>query len=68
MDYACKEARRGDKDVVQVLRHMGNAFINAHEIFAQKAVYLTLRLKLRDSSRNFVFIPSSSPLVRTFLV
>lgn len=68
MDYACREAKRGDKDVVQVLRHMGNAFINAHEIFAQEAVYLTLGLKLRDSSRNFVFIPSSSPSDRTFLV
>jgi hypothetical protein len=68
MDFACKQAKRGDKDVVQILRHMGNAFINAHEISAQEAVYLTLELKLRDSSRNFVFIPSSSPSDRTFLV
>lgn len=68
MDFACRQAKRGDKDVVQVLWHMGNAFINAHEIFAQEAVYLTLGLKLCDLSRSFVFIPSSSPADRTFLV
>jgi hypothetical protein len=68
MDFACRQAKRGDKDVVQVLRHMGNAFIHAHEISAQEAVYLTLGLKLCDLSRSFVFIPSSSPADRTFLV
>jgi hypothetical protein len=68
INYACREAKRGDKDVVQVLRHMGNAFINAHEISAQEAVYFTLGLKLRDSSRNFVFILLSSPSGRTFLI
>lgn len=68
IDFACRQAKRGDKDIVQVLRHMGNAFINAHEISAQEAVYLTLGLKLRDSSRSSIFIPSSSPSDRTFLV
>jgi hypothetical protein len=68
MESARREARRGDKDVVQFLRHMGNAFIRAHEISAQEAVYLTLGLKLRDSSCQFVFIPSSAPADQTSLI
>jgi hypothetical protein len=47
---------------------MGNAFIRAQKICAEEAVYLTIGLKLRDSSRQFQFIPSAAPDERTFLV
>jgi hypothetical protein len=66
MESACREARRGDKNVVQILRHMGNAFIRALEISAQEVVYLTLDLKLQNSSHQLVFIPSSAPAYQTF--
>lgn len=52
MQRAYDEARRGNKDVKEALRHMGNTFIRAQEICAQEAVYLTMGLKLRDSSRT----------------
>jgi hypothetical protein len=68
MQRACAKARRGNGDVKECLRHMGNAFIRAQEIWIQEAVYLTMGLKLRDSSRSFQFIPSAPPSERTFLV
>lgn len=68
MQQACAEARRGNKDVKSVLRHMANKFIRANEISVQEAVYLTIGLKLRDSSRTFVFVPSAAPANRAFLI
>jgi hypothetical protein len=68
MQQACSEARRGNKDVKSVLRHMANKFIRANEISVQEAVYLTIGLKLRESSRTFVFVPSAPPADRAFLV
>lgn len=68
MQQACAEARRGNKDVKSVLRHMANKFIRANEISVQEAVYLTIGLKLRDSSRTFVFVLSAPPADRAFLL
>lgn len=40
LDKASKEANSGNKDIVNRVRHIGNAFLNAAEISAQEAVYL----------------------------
>ena len=65
---ACEEAKEGNKDIVNKVRHIGNKFLNAVEISAQEAVYLVLQMPLRRSSRGFQFINTSDPDERTFLV
>jgi endonuclease/exonuclease/phosphatase (EEP) superfamily protein YafD len=65
---ACEEAKEGNKDIVNKVRHIGNKFLNAVEISAQEAVYLVLQMPLRRSSREFQFINTSDPNERTFLV
>ena len=44
---ACEEAKEGNKDIVNKVRHIGNKFLNAVEISAQEAVYLVLQMPLR---------------------
>ena len=49
---ACQEARDGNLDIRQQIRHIGNKFLNAVEISTLEAVYLTLQMPLRRSSRS----------------
>ncbi|XP_078342943.1 uncharacterized protein LOC144628684 [Oculina patagonica] len=65
---ASEEASSGNKDIMNKVRHIGNKFLNAVEISAQKAVYLVLQMPLRRSSREFQFINTSDPEERTFLL
>ena len=65
---ACEEAKEGNKNIVNKVRHIGNKFLNAVEITAQEAVFLVLRIPLRRSSREFQFINTSDPDERTFLL
>ena len=65
---ACEEAKEGNKNIVNKVRHIGNKFLNAVEISAQEAVYLVLQMPLRRSSREFQFINTSDPNERTFLL
>jgi endonuclease/exonuclease/phosphatase (EEP) superfamily protein YafD len=65
---ACEEAKEGNKNIVNKVRHIGNKFLNAVEISAQEAVYLVLQMPLRRSSRDFQFINTSDPDERTFLL
>ncbi|CAB3987819.1 ATP-dependent DNA helicase PIF1 [Paramuricea clavata] len=65
---ACEEAKEGNKNIVNKVRHIGNKFLNAVEISAQEAVYLVLQMPLRRSSREFQFINTSHPDERTFLL
>ena len=44
---ACKEAKEGNKNIVNKVRHIGNKFLNAVEISAQEAVYLVMQMPLR---------------------
>ena len=53
---ACEEAKEGNKNIVDKVRHIGNKFLNAFEISAQEAVYLVLQMPLRRSSREFQFM------------
>ena len=50
---ASEEAKSGNKDVTNKIRHIGNKFLNAVEISAQEAVYLVLQMPLRRSSWIF---------------
>ncbi|XP_062603984.1 uncharacterized protein LOC134265790 [Saccostrea cucullata] len=68
LDQACKEAREGNMDLKKQVRHIGNKFLNAVEISAQKAAYLNLQLPLTKSSRDVVFINTSPPEERTLLL
>ncbi len=65
---ACEEAKEGNRNIVNRVRHIGNKFLNAVEISAQEAVYLVLQMPLRRSSREFQFINTSDPDERTFLL
>ena len=68
MDQACKEARQGNKDLRQQVRHIGNHFLNAVEISAQEASYMTLQLPLTRATREVIFVNTSHPDERTFLL
>lgn len=68
MYEACKEARQGNKNLQQQVRHIGNKFLSHVEISAQEAVYLVLQLPLRSCTRSFVFINTSPCETRTFLL
>ena len=65
---ACEEAKEGNKNIVNKVRHIGNKFLNAVEISAQEAVYLVLQRPLRRSSREFQFVSTSDPAKSTFLL
>ena len=68
LEKACQEAKSGNKDLINQVRHIGNKFLNAVEISAQEAVYLTLQMPLRRSSRQVQFINTTVPDERTFLL
>ena len=68
MDRACKEAKAGNKDLKQQVRHIGNAFLNSVEVSSQEACYLLLQMPLTSASRDVVFINTSHPDDRTFLL
>ena len=65
---ACKEAKQGNKDLRQQVRHIGNRFLNSVEISAQEASYMTLQLPLTRATREVLFINTSPPDNRTFLL
>ena len=68
LEKASEEARLGNKEITNRVRHIGNKFLNAVEISAQEAVYLVLQMSMRRSSRSFQFISTSPPDERTFLL
>ena len=68
LEKASEEAKSGNKDITNRVRHIGNKFLNAVEISAQEAVYLVLQMPVRRSSRDFQFISTSPPDERTFLL
>ena len=65
---ACEEAKEGNKNIVNRVRHIGNKFLNAVEISAQEAVYLVLQMPLRRLFRESQFTNTSDPDERTFLL
>jgi len=65
---ACTEARKGNTSIKQQVRDIGSRFVNNVEISAQEAVYITLQLPMRRSSRQIIFINTSPPEERVELL
>ena len=65
---ATDDAKSGNKDITNRIRHIGNKFLNAVEISAQEAMYLVLQMPMRRSTCDFQFISTSPPDERTFLL
>ena len=51
LEKASEEAKSGNKNITNRVRHIGNKFLNAVEISAQEAVYLVLQMPMRRASR-----------------
>ena len=68
LDAAAKEARKGNFDLKKQVRHIGNVFSNCVEVSAQEAVYLALQIPLTKCTRDIVFINTSTPEERIFLL
>ena len=68
LDAAAKEARKGNLDLKKQVRHIGNVFSNSVEVSAQEAVYLSLQIPLTKSTRDVVFVNTSTSEERVFLL
>jgi hypothetical protein len=68
MKDACSSVRDSLGNAGQVLRAMGKALLNGQEVSVHHAAYVCIGLPLRGSSRDTIFVPSSPPADRTFLV
>jgi hypothetical protein len=64
----CEEAKQTGSDIRSQVRAIGNKFTRHSEMSAQEAVYLTLQLPLRRCSRSFIFINTSPPEERPFIL
>ncbi|KAL9974359.1 hypothetical protein ACROYT_G011383 [Oculina patagonica] len=68
LEAACEEAKSGNQNIRDRVRHIGNKFINAVEISAQEAVYLVLQMPLRRASRQFQFLNTCNSDERVVLL
>ena len=68
LDAAAKEARKGNFDLKKQVRHIGYVFSNCVEVCAQEAVYLVRQIPLTKCTRDIVFINTSTPEERIFLL
>ncbi|KAI8514787.1 hypothetical protein Bbelb_073780 [Branchiostoma belcheri] len=58
LKQAQKEAREGNEDVVTEMKKVGTKYLHHREVSAQEAVYRVCSLKLKDCSRDVIFIPT----------
>ena len=65
---ACEETKKGNMTLKESVRHMGNKFLNSVEISAQEAAYLVLQLPLTNCTRSVIFLNTSHPDERTFML
>ena len=65
---ACAEARKGNSNIKQQVRDIGNKFLNSVEISAQEAVYIVHQLPMKKSSRQVIFINTVPPNERVQLL
>ena len=68
LDAAAKRARKGNLDLKKQVRHIGNIFSNWVEVSSQEAVYLDLQIPLTKCTRDVVFVKTSVPEERIFLL
>ena len=65
---ASAEARKGNSNIKQQVRDIGNKFLNSVEISAQEAVYIVLQLPTKKSSHQVIFINTAPPNERVQLL
>lgn len=68
LTHACNEARTGNMSVREKLRRISDKFLNHCEIPTQEAGSLLLQMPLVQSSCDVVFINTSAPDQRVFIV
>ena len=68
LNAAEKEARKGNLDLKKQVRHIENVFSNCVEVSAQEAVYLDMQMPLTKCTRDIVFVNTSVPEERIFLL
>ena len=68
MEKACREARNGNMDLKQSVRHMGNAFLNGVETSQEEAACLLLGLPITQMSREVFFFNTAPIDERTFVL
>jgi len=68
LDGACKEAKKENMSLRESVKHIGNKFLNSVEISAQEAAYLVLQLPISKATRSVIFINTSPPDERTFML
>jgi hypothetical protein len=61
LNKAIDEAKRGNKNLKEQVRIIGNTFLNDVGVSTQEAVYLPIQMPLRQSSRQVVFVDISPP-------
>ena len=57
---AQKEASEGNVDAIQQLRKLGSVYLQNREISVMGAIYLICSMPLRHSTRNVIFVQTSS--------
>ncbi|XP_052075796.1 uncharacterized protein LOC127713867 [Mytilus californianus] len=65
---ACEEAHKQNSSMNNQVKTMGNKFLKHVEISAQEAVYIVLQMKLKNSSCGHIFINTSPPDERPFII
>ena len=68
LDAAAKEAREGNFELMKRVRRIGNVFSNCVEVSAQEAAYPALQIPLIKCTKDIVFINTSAPEERIFLL
>ena len=68
MNWASSEARNGDMELKESVRHIGNAFLSALVTSQQEAAYLALQMPIMRISHEVIFIPTSHPDEWTYLL
>ena len=67
LENAAKEARKGNMDLKQSVRHIGNKFLNCSEMSEQECAYSLLELPITQSSIKVEFINTSEIPNRVFI-
>jgi nucleoside-triphosphatase THEP1 len=68
MRKVCEEVRQGNLGLKERLRKFVNVFMNCSEISAQEAAYWVLGLPLSTCSRDYIYINTSPPEERVFIL
>ena len=68
MEQTSREARDGDMELKESVRHIGNTFLNIVETPQQEAACLILQMPFTRMSCEVFFIPTSLPDEWTYLL